>query len=158
LKGVVAFAPVWFPLSTFAAIPILNLPIVVAPDFYVYALFYEYSHAELWDGAGHGTDMIHAGKQDTVRSMLTTMCAGQLSSTVASLGPDASDLYDATWLDDPAACAAERLPAECDNDLARKWIPRMAADRPALDATGAPVLVWQGDRDATVPPDRAKCG
>src|SRR5262249_27853003 len=74
LRAVVAFAPVWFPMTTFASIPLAGAPTSAVPDFYVFALYYFYGHGELWDGPGHGTDMIRADKRAQVRTMMTTSC------------------------------------------------------------------------------------
>jgi hypothetical protein len=68
----------------------------------------------------------------------------------------ASDVYDQTFLDQMTTCAA--VETACDGAAAQKWMPRFAADRPNIDATGAPIVIWQGGADATVTPDRAHCG
>ncbi|HKA90045.1 MAG TPA: lipase family protein, partial [Haliangiales bacterium] len=156
LKGVVAFAPVWFPIRTFAAVPFLYGPSAY-PDAYAFAFLYFYGHGELLDGVGHGGDIFRADKRAAISATVAGECLGAVVDYARTAGTMGSDVYDQTFLDGIVTCAALET-GTCGSAAAQKWMPRFAADRPPIDAVGAPMVIWQGMADATVTPDRAHCG
>ena len=157
LVGVVAEAPLWFAGRSWGAAltDVLGLRPTVSVDMLAYVVQYFYGHGEVYDGAGHGTDMLQSSVQGEVRSMLTTSCLDTLSSQIGTIAQHPSDLFSGTFDLSVATCADSGV---CLGGDASKWWTRFHDDRPSLDPNGAPVVLIHGGEDATVTPAYAQCG
>ena len=155
LNGVVAFAPIWFPLRSFGALPVIGGPDANAEP-YAFAMYYLYSHGALLDGAGQGGVPFREDLREDIVAHIAKQCLPDMIDYVQTLGPEGADVYTQDFLDGLTTCAATKQ--RCDNAVADKWMPRFADDRPAIDAAGAPMVIWQGGMDTTVTPARARCG
>jgi hypothetical protein len=156
LDGVIAFAPPWFVAKSYGAIPSPLVGLTTKDDAYTigYAMLYLYTHGELLDGPGGGVAMYQASKRDAIKTMFTTQC--DYGPPVMALGATPSDFFDSAWVTSVGNCAI--ADSGCDTDPAKTWEARFKADRPAIDATQAPIVIWEGGNDTTVPKDRVACG
>ncbi len=153
LVGVAAFAPIWFTNKSWgAALAMLKTS---SKSEFAYATEYFYTHAELYDGAGKGLDMILPDKREQMRTVLTTGCLWEVSDKMPDFGTVAADVYDKTFVEKVGLCGVANACADAPADV---WIERFRADRPAVDPEGAPILAWFGGQDGTVSPGFAKCG
>ncbi len=155
LWGVLAMAPPWFTANTWAAAitPVANLSSEDA-DQTAFTMEYFYTHGMLYDGAASGLASFVAEKRDAVAQLLSTDC--DPASKIKQITSTPADLYDPNLIYMLNTCIfTGKL---CDLGQSATWRPRLHADRPALDAYGAPVVVWQGGQDTTVTPARAQCG
>jgi pimeloyl-ACP methyl ester carboxylesterase len=160
IEGVVGLAPFWSHprsfgaiLSSFAATAGVN-----TGAFLAFSLLYFYSHGELYDGPGRGTDMLRPALREPVREALRSECFSGLVAKLATLGPSASEIFDPAFAQEVGQCGLTANPAQCEGEAARTWHARFSADRPAVDPSGAPLLIWQGGADAVVTPSGAMCG
>ncbi|HVY44750.1 MAG TPA: hypothetical protein VHB21_02680 [Minicystis sp.] len=160
LAGVAAFAPIWVAPRTFGAAlsGAGGLTIEGPGEELAYDLLYFYGHGELYDGPGGGIAMIQDAKRADVKAAITTRCFADLATEAASLATKASDLFDPTFVHQVSQCAVAGGGAACHTGAAKTWNPRFSADRPNVDASGAPIVVWQGEADTTIPPNEATCG
>jgi len=156
LVGVAAYAPFWISNMAWAALmtPAAGYDTSSAPYLFEYELQYFYSHGELLDGAGNGLELIQPAKQDQVKTILTTECIDDVATDMATLGTNASDYFDPTATKNLAQCA---FTGDCTGDPAPIWQPRFYADRPAIDTSGPPIVIWYGNKDTTISPAYAQC-
>ncbi len=156
LVGVATMAPMWFSELGFAAMlsPLAGYTTSADPYPLSYALAYFYTHGENLDGPGHGLDMFQAAKQDAVRNIATNDCLYEAAADMPSLGAKPSDFFDTTFAQSVGVCG---VTGTCDG-VSQVWGERCRADRPAIDAHGAPLLIWQGGADTTISPGLAVCG
>jgi alpha-beta hydrolase superfamily lysophospholipase len=159
LQGVVAYAPSWFPMTSFAALLAdpTSFPLATQADTVAASVWYHYSHAELLDGSGSGIQIFAAGVRGGIRQFFDQTCDPD-EQALASLGKTPADLFDAAFVSSVSIPAALGTP--CVDGTCTKWIARYAADRPHLtgDAARTPVLVVYGDSDEWIPADREVCG
>ena len=158
LIGVAAFAPVWTSLDYFAAATTSTIGLMTSnPDdqsTILYAMEYAYSAGELDQGSGHGVDVFQTAKQAAAKSaMLDGECYD--STKLQALGAGTADFFDPTYINSVGNNCA--LGGACSDSLSAMWTPRWAADRPTIDANGAPLLIWFGASDTFVTPLRAQC-
>lgn len=159
LTGVATYAPLWFNQATWGALLYVANDYPLATNEFPAAVgvWYHYSHAELLDGPGHGVDPFAADKRAAIKDFFDKSCepGGKLSA----LGTTAKDLYDPAFTQ--AVALPSALGAGCGDtdELCKKWKARYAASRPKLTGKAAktPLLVLYGDKDTTIPPDRAMC-
>ena len=158
MVAVAPMAVLWFSDLTWGASlsPLVGLTTAQNSGVIAYGLFYYYGHGELYDGPGGGLAMIQASKRDAVKQLLTTGCNDDVANGVAALGATPSDIYDQNFVASLQQCMI--FQQNCDIDPAKTWMQRALADRPTIDAHGAPMLAWHGAVDTTIPPDRAQCG
>ena len=127
LKGIVAFAPMWFPQRIWGDVlggvaggaPTIN----TAAGFGLAAFSMQayYGHGEIYDGTGHGLAMMQTQYQSSLLTDLTTQClsapAGMpsletsLPSLLLSSEPDAgsptvADFFDPLFAGEVAECSA----------------------------------------------------
>src|SRR5205814_3872470 len=76
IVGAVAASPPWFSQASWAAVfalasayPIASNQIVASVD-----VWYNYGHAELLDGVGHGGDVFAADKRAAIKQFVDTTC------------------------------------------------------------------------------------
>lgn len=153
LEGVVGFAPLWFSNKAWAGSLLVTK--TDKKNTFAYTLEYFYTHGELYDGKGHGVDMILPEKQEQVRSILTTRCLWDVDDEMPGLGTSATDVYNKEFVTNLGPCG---VMDQCTKPPADVWVERFSADRPAVDPEGAPMLLWFGGLDTTVTPGFAKCG
>ncbi len=157
LAAVVAYAPSWFPMTSFAGMIALasSFPLPDEANSVATSVWYHYSHAELLDGPGEGAQLFAASKRDGIRAFVEHDCD---PLALASLGKDIGELFASDFTNEVAYYAATGLP--CLSDRCTLWKDRYAADRPHITgaAKDVPVLVLHGDADDWIPPERAMCG
>jgi pimeloyl-ACP methyl ester carboxylesterase len=156
LVGVATFAPFWTSLTLFAAAvtPTAGLTTTADVNSILYAMEYAYAGGELRDGAGHGVDVFATAKQTAAKdTILGTACYD--SAKLQALGATPSDFMDATYVNTVGTTCS--IQGTCTAPLAAKWKTRWQEDRPALDATGAPLLVMFGGADTFITVGRATC-
>jgi pimeloyl-ACP methyl ester carboxylesterase len=160
LVGVATYAPLWFAMRGFGAAIAAAAGKNVAKNasLLAYSLEYFYTHAELYDGAGHGVDSVKPEKQALAREILTTACGGDVGGRLNELGAVPADYLDDAFAKNVGACSGFNSATSCAAAPAPTWVPRFAKDRPAIDVNGAPIVLWQGALDETVTPPYAKCG
>lgn len=160
LVGVAALAPFWISPTLFAAATTTAAgPLMTANaadiNSILYAMVYAYSATELREGAGTGTDVFQAAKRTAAKdAMFGGTCYDQ--AKMMALGATPADWFDSTYVSQVGVQCA--LQGVCTDPLAVKWRARWPEDRPALDATGAPILAMFGGMDTFITPGRAECG
>ncbi|MFT3925693.1 MAG: lipase family protein [Myxococcales bacterium] len=155
LNGVATFAPIWFPIRNVGSVPLLGGPNDNAEP-YTGSMYYFYSHSVLEDGASQGGTLFNQDRSAQIVDQIANQCLNSTIDYVKGLGDQPSDVFTAQFLTELTPCAATEH--GCDNPLAQQWMPRFAADRPVIDAQGAPMVIWQGSLDTTVTPALAECG
>jgi pimeloyl-ACP methyl ester carboxylesterase len=157
LVGVATLAPYWFSMSAFGVAVSNAVGLTTAADMntILYAMAYAYSEGELRDGPGHGVDVFQTAKQAAVKDVIV---GGECyeSAKMQALGARPSDFFDTTYHDQVASNCA--FLGTCGDALATKWKARWIEERPAIDATGAPILVVSGGKDTFITPGRSACG
>lgn len=156
LVGVAALAPLWTSLTLFAAAttPTAGLTTQNDVNTILYAMEYAYSAGELRDGAGHGVDVFATAKQAAAKD---TILGGSCydSAKLQALGATPGDFFAANYVNTVGGMCA--LSGTCTDPLAVKWKAIWQSDRPAIDPTGAPLLIMFGGNDSFVTPGRASC-
>jgi pimeloyl-ACP methyl ester carboxylesterase len=155
LAGVVAMAPFWAPARTFGIILSPESGYTASTPDGAYAINsaieYFYTHAALIDGPEQAAQLLRFYIGDLIGNP-GTECL--VLPDVSRFGQTGADLFtsdfQAVW---QCALAGE----SCAAPSAQTWSERFIRDRPTLDADGAPVLMWQGKQDATVPVNIAGC-
>ncbi len=157
LAAVVAFTPLWISAANFAALAsdISGVTTAGAPYLFGYGLQYFWTHAERYEGRMAAEAMFLPRALAGVRSYIEDGCLLDEETRIPMLGTMASDLYDPAFGDDVAGCAIS--PDSCGSAVAMRWQSRFLADRPHLDAKGAPVMLLFGGADTTITPPRAQC-
>jgi len=156
LVGVAAIAPLWSSMDLFAAgaTPAGMLTTATDVNSILYAMEYAYSAGELRDGTGHGVDVFATAKQAAAKdAMLGGECYD--SAKLQALGATPGDFFDSNYVNTVGMGCA--LGGTCTDPLAVKWKAIWGQDRPAIDATGAPLLIMFGGSDTFVNPNRALC-
>jgi hypothetical protein len=120
------------------------------------AIEYLYTHAELLDGPGAGAALFAPAPQAALQRFVST-CDFDEADDPSVLGATSDSFLQADFLDQVGLCGLVGGEA-CETPLGQKWEPRFRADRPQLDPSGAPVVLWQGAQDQLITPDLAKCG
>jgi hypothetical protein len=158
LIGVVPMALLWLSaqswgasLTTLAGLTTHNDAGAVS-----YGMFYFYGHGELYDGPGGGLAMFQAAKRDQVKTLLDNTCEDDMGAALPPLGATPSDFYDPAFVNAMQDC--EILQTNCDLEPAKTWKQRAFADRPPIDASSAPIVIWHGAIDKDIAPARAQCG
>src|SRR5262249_35350619 len=160
LAGVAVYAPLWLPARAYAAL-------FAAPSRYPLAqsaapkvsIWYHYTHSELLDGAGHGTDLFQDSKKAAIKSFVDNDCWSADYPDLNALGASANDVFDPTYID-AIRHTAVGLQADCaGNATCEKWMKRFGADRPHLTGNAAkvPLLLVYGLSDTTITPDLMAC-
>jgi pimeloyl-ACP methyl ester carboxylesterase len=165
LAGVAVYAPLWTSMSIWAAGTTDAAGLMNATDTssVLYTMEYAYSAGALRGDTGGGLAVFQAAKQQAAKdAMLGGECYD--AAKVAALGMKPSDFYDANYVNNVGfMCAANPISSDCTMAPstpagdAPLWKARWAEDRPSLDATSAPILVWYGGSDTTVKPGWAQC-
>jgi len=156
LVGVATFAPFWTSLTLFPAATTPTAGLMTSSDVnsILYAMEYAYSGAELREGTGHGVDVFATAKQTAAKdTILGDACYD--SAKLQALGATPQDFFDTAYVNTVGSACA--LGGTCTDPLAAKWKTRWQEDRPALDATGAPMLVMLGGMDTLISVGRATC-
>ena len=158
LTGVVAIAPYWAPARGFGALfstdPKFNYNTTYHFPYLEFGIEYFYTHAELYDGPGRGAQLFKEGVRDELAGIVST-CDWYPALPRESWGDTAADFLDPNFYAAITACGVNR--AACNSGIAATWEQRFKADRPRLDRSGAPVLMWGGGQDVVIEPDVAKC-
>jgi len=152
LAGVVGFAPLWFSNKAWAGSLLVTK--TSSKSAFAYTLEYFYTHGELYDGKGHGVDMIKPEMREKVRTILQTKCLWEVDDEMPGLGQGANDVYETEFVSNVGPCG---VMDQCTKPPADVWVKRFGADRPAVDPQGAPMLLWFGGLDTTVTAGFAKC-
>ena len=157
LAAVVAYAPSWFPMTSFGALLALpdEYPLATQYDTVAASLWYHYSHAELLDGPDSGPALFAASKRDAIRAFFETSCD---ETQLIPLGTTVADLFDPEFASEVEVGASG---IGCNNDpVCPKWMARYEADRPHItgDAATVPLLVVYGTEDEWIPANRETCG
>jgi pimeloyl-ACP methyl ester carboxylesterase len=157
LVGVATLAPFWTSMSTFAAgtQDFIGLSTTTDVSSILYMMAYAYSAGELRDGAGHGVDVFATDKQAAAKDVIV---GGECydKPKMMALGAKPSEFFDANYVSLVGGQCA--LNANCGDALSTKWQNTWISDRPTIDATGAPMLVFSSPADTFVTPQRAACG
>jgi pimeloyl-ACP methyl ester carboxylesterase len=156
LVGVATLAPFWTSLTLFpaATTATANLSTTTDVNSILYAMEYAYSASELREGAGHGMDVFATAKRTAAKDTIVgDNCYD--SAKLQALGATPADFFDTNYVNIVGSGCA--VGGSCTDPLAAKWKARFAEDRPALDATGAPVLAMFGGADTTITVGRATC-
>lgn len=162
LVGVAAFAPLWSSLDLFAAATTPGVALMTSnaddQGAILFSMEYAYSAGELQAGSdgsgGHGVDVFVPSKQAAAKD---TMLGGECydSAKLQALGASPADFFDSTYINDVGVSCA--LSGSCNDALQLLWKSHWDADRPAIDANGASMLVVLGGKDTLVNPGRAQC-
>jgi pimeloyl-ACP methyl ester carboxylesterase len=156
LVGVAALAPFWTSMSTFAAgtQDFVGLTTTTDVSTILYMMAYAYSEGELRFGAGHGVDAFAAAKQAAAKEVIV---GGECydKPKMMALGDKPSEFFDADYVSLVGGQCA--LSGNCTDQIAMDWKANWIADRPPIDATGAPMLVIMSPADTFVTPQRAAC-
>ncbi|HET9988729.1 MAG TPA: hypothetical protein VFQ65_09415, partial [Kofleriaceae bacterium] len=77
------------------------------------------------------------------------------SGKLQALGATPGDFFATAFVNTVGGACA--LQGTCTDPLAVKWKAIWQSDRPAIDPTGAPLLIMNGGTDTFVTPGRANC-
>lgn len=163
IAGVAAFAPIWFSPRAWGAEFVLaaDYPSAKSPAVSGIVLWYNYTHAELFDGPGAGKKLFKADKADAAEKFARTRCWGQWDDVIA-LGTDTTSFFDPAFVN--AVESAASVGADCDtaepaHTICTTWMARYDADRPHLTGAAAttPILTTFGLKDTFVGQDRYQC-
>lgn len=158
VAAVAVFAPLWWTQRAWAAL-------FLEPSQYGFAkssggkvsIWYHYTHSELLDGPGHGTDLFQASKQAGIKAFVNGDCWSADYPDLDQLGQSANDVFDSTYVGIMKTAA---LNDDCKGDArCTKMLARMQADWPHLQGGAAkvPILVLYAKDDQTITPDLAQC-
>lgn len=154
LSGVAAMAPPWWVGKTYGAMVSSLAGLTTAKDAsaLAYALLYFHGHSAAYDG--DALKPFKADKRAAIAAMASE-CTQGLFAKMPSLGASAADFFDPAFVDSVGMCGVADA---CDAEPAKTWRARFRADRPNVDVSGAPIVVWHGGKDDGVAVDRAQCG
>ncbi len=156
LVGVVAYAPSWFPMTSFGALLATPADYPLATEYQTVAasVWYHYSHAELLDGPGAGPLLFAESRREAIRSFFEQSCD---TAAIVPMGSTIADLFDPAFAE---SVIPATLGIVCRDATCEKWQARYQADRPHItgDAARVPVLVVYGDADDWIPAERETCG
>jgi len=160
LVGVAAFAPLWMSMSLWAAATTgaANLMTANAADVnaILYAMEYAYSAGELRD-PGHGVDVFQTAKQTAAKDTILNECYD--GAKLQTLGATPADFFEMNYVNNVgAACAVNPFTPDCTSAEAMLWKARWLEDRPPLDKSSAPIILFFGAMDTLVTTGRAECG
>lgn len=159
LAGVMGYAPMWISMRAWGAslASFTGINATNSPAIYLYATTYFYVNGLAADGSAGRLSPFDADKQSVVENFLLDNCRSEASGKIAaSLGVDAKDFFDDAFVDAVSGCGLN--PSGCTDPAAARWAARWATGRPALSATGAPVVMWGGGMDSFITPARMACG
>src|SRR5581483_99127 len=76
IAGVALYSPIWIPMRTFGALPVLAgaFPFSTQPAINAFVIWYLYTAGELEDGPGHGLDIFQSAKKSAVTDFLDNSC------------------------------------------------------------------------------------
>jgi hypothetical protein len=160
LAGVAAFAPFWAPGRTLGLVinPLAGYTVEDTPEQIKFAIEYFYTHAEVYDGAGAGSKLFKPDPSvQNALSLLTNTCSLNAEPS-SDFGSSPSDFLIPEFDAPVGNCGLERDLCNDEGGAATIWEARFQADRPQLNKSGAPIVLWQGKNDATIFPQLAKCG
>jgi hypothetical protein len=106
-------------------------------------------------GAGHGVDVFATDKQAAAKDVVI---GGECYDTpkMMALGAKPSEFFAADYVSLVGGQCA--LSGNCSDQISMDWKANWISDRPTIDATGAPMLVFTSPADTFVTPGRAACG
>jgi predicted esterase len=161
IAAVALYTPLWLSQHAWAAI-------FLEPSTYGFAessagavsLWYHYTHGELLDGPGHGTDLILPAQQAVVRNFVGNDCWASSYPDLVDAGASANEFFLPSYVSAIGIPATPLGDGNCNGDpTCETWLARMTADWPHL--TGAalevPILIWYGNGDTTITPDAMQC-
>jgi pimeloyl-ACP methyl ester carboxylesterase len=158
IAAVVGFAPGWYDRRAWGqALAAANRGTSTSGNNAFLAgllAMYYFGHSAVYDGVTHATDAFATGVRTQVKTAMDTQCINSIGTQIAGFAPTVGDLFDATFSASVEACVSGT--GTCASP-GMDWIMRMDADRPTLDATGAPVLIIQGLNDVIVLPAASGC-
>lgn len=164
LAAAVAFAPLWLTQRSWGAVLLL-------PDTFNFtdyraanavSIWYHYTHGELLDGQGKGGDVFKAEKRALIKKFVDEACWAADYPLMKEMGTTPADIYDPVFAEaiaGPAGAGSACPTDEPKKSLCEKWMKRYLDDRPHLTGNAAkvPVLFLYGNKDTTIPPERAAC-
>jgi hypothetical protein len=150
LIGVLAYAPLWFSPRAWAGL-IDPTQTQDTQTEVLYGMYYFYSHAMLYDGSLNG--IFQTAQVDTVKGLIFENDCFWADPTLNGKQP--ADYYDPNFVAAVSGCGTGF--GTCSGATADTWVARFAADRPALDANGPPVVIWTGGKDSLITPGFAEC-
>jgi pimeloyl-ACP methyl ester carboxylesterase len=166
LVGVATFAPMYFSMASWEAVvtssaQLLNYNTTNSAAQLLFGLEYMYSAGELYDGPGHGLDVVEADKRDAAKNVLYSTAACKDWGAMTTLGTYGVDYIDSTFSNEVGNCAvygaSMTATNPCASALAMTWVARWKKDRPPLDPAGAKTLIVFAGMDKLVVPGFAQC-
>lgn len=156
LSAVVPLAPSWIAARSHAAYLSKALAYNTTDNAIAIATSMTYlnSLAELYDGPGAGANLYQRSADERFAKWFAQP---DPFAALPILGRTPYDFFEPAFLDVVATCAVSGASEDCSSDLAKTWLKRFRADRPALDARGADILVWQAAHDVLVPTGEGRC-
>jgi pimeloyl-ACP methyl ester carboxylesterase len=165
IAGVAVYSPLWISARVNGAFLLepTSYPLATTPEGPVIA-WYLYTHGELLDGPGHGTDVFATADQTAIKNFVANDCWAATYPDLDALGTSINDLLDPAFVH-AIANAAAGFPSTdtCTNSsnptLCATWLQRFIDDWPHITglAQSVPILSLYGLQDQTITPDLAAC-
>jgi hypothetical protein len=154
IVAVAAFAPMWFPIRLLAGDELEGVydPLEIPQLELSRTLWYFASRTEL-EGEPLA-DVFSPSGLTLERQVVQRQCHEVTETTIENDGLTPADFFRERFASVVSDCAQDD---HCDGALAERWRGRMQDDRPHLDPSGPPVLMWQGALDTHVSPPRVEC-
>jgi pimeloyl-ACP methyl ester carboxylesterase len=168
LVGVAAMAPFWGPARLLGVVGAPAQPgepanpLEADPLVRSFIIEYFYTHAEVLDGAGQGDLLfkdnllqpLHKHIDQCKFKPKRELC--QFINPLRERMGVASEFFEKEFFDAVSFCGYDKQLCDASR-LSMKWNQRFEADRPKLDPSGAPVVLWHGLADAVIFPPFAAC-
>jgi alpha-beta hydrolase superfamily lysophospholipase len=164
--AVAVHAPFWIPQRSWGTVlnegiaRSLGLTVAASELTAAVAIWYHYGHGEVLDGPGKGLELFAADKRPAIKSLVDNYCLGGADGP-STLGVEyIAQVFDPGLIQSVRQAAPGLSDCEPTDDVCKKWIARYIADRPAMTGAAAkvPILLTYGEKDATIAPNRMRCG
>jgi pimeloyl-ACP methyl ester carboxylesterase len=153
IAGVAVYAPLWLAGR-------INQAVLSSPGSYPFSsgaipkvvIWFLYTQAELYDGAGQGELIFKTDKRAAIKSFVNETCWSADYPVLNAAGKDLGDVVD------PAFVTSVGTLTNCQttDPLCVKWQQRFDAIRPHLKK-GVPIVTFGGDQDPTITPAYQAC-
>ena len=123
------------------------------------SVWYHYTHGELMDGVGHGSDVFSEAGAPLVKKFVDNECVAFQYPELVDAGMTVDDIFDPNYAADILAAVSEGGTCDMamDPDTCNKWLTRFDNDRPHIAGVTTPVFIAYGGHDPILTPDWAKC-